>query len=85
MSCSWTQHGVACGDRTQDLSIRSPTLYNYTIALRHDVLVNMKIHVIYGVFQTRRIAILKDFENASLVLLHLTLRIHDISAKIFLN
>ena len=29
--------------------------------------------------------ILKDFENASLVLLHLTLKIHDISEKIFLN
>ena len=26
MSCSKTQHGDACGDRTQDLSIRSPTL-----------------------------------------------------------
>ena len=25
MSCSRTQHGDACGDRTQDLSIRSPT------------------------------------------------------------
>ena len=31
------------------------------------------------------VAILKDFENASLVLLLLTLRIHDISVKIFLN
>ena len=30
-------------------------------------------------------SILKDFENASLVLLLLSLRIHDISAKIFLN
>ena len=33
MSCSRTQHGVACGDRTQDLSIRSPTLYHYATAL----------------------------------------------------
>ena len=33
MSCSRTQHAVACGDRTQDLSIRSPTLYHYATAL----------------------------------------------------
>ena len=33
MSCSRTQHGDACGDRTQDLSIRSPTLYHYAAAL----------------------------------------------------
>ena len=26
MSCSRIQHGDACGDRTQDLSLRSPTL-----------------------------------------------------------
>ena len=29
---SRTQHGDACGDRTQDLSIRSPTLYHYATA-----------------------------------------------------
>ena len=28
-----TQQGVACGDRTQDLSIRSPTLYHNVIPL----------------------------------------------------
>ena len=33
MSCSRTQPGVACGDRTLDLSILSPTLYHYTTAL----------------------------------------------------
>ena len=33
MPCSRTQHGDACGDRTQDLSIRSPTLYHYATAL----------------------------------------------------
>ena len=33
MSCSRTQHGDACGDGTQDLSIRSPTLYHYATAL----------------------------------------------------
>ena len=33
MSCSRTQHGDACGDQTQDLSIRSPTLYHYANAL----------------------------------------------------
>ena len=27
MSCPRTHHGDACGDRTQDLSIQSPTLY----------------------------------------------------------
>ena len=32
MSCSRTQHGDACGDRTQDLSIQSPTLYHYATA-----------------------------------------------------
>ena len=34
MSCSGTQHDDACGDRTQDLSIRIPTLYHYATA--HD-------------------------------------------------
>ena len=33
MSCSVTQNGDAYGDRTQALSIRSPTLYYYAIAL----------------------------------------------------
>ena len=33
MSCSRTQRGDACGVRTQDLSIRSPTLYHYATAL----------------------------------------------------
>ena len=33
VSCSRTQHGDACGDRTQDISIRSPTLYHYATAL----------------------------------------------------
>ena len=33
MSCSRTQHGAACGDQTQDLSIRSPTLYHYATML----------------------------------------------------
>ena len=33
MSCSRKQHCAACGDRTQDLSIRSPTLEK--IPLRH--------------------------------------------------
>ena len=33
VSCSRTQHGDACGDRTQDLSIRSPTLYHYATTL----------------------------------------------------
>ena len=33
MPCSRTQHGDACGVRTQDLSIRSPTLYHYATAL----------------------------------------------------
>ena len=28
-----TQHSTACGDRTQGLSIRSPTLYHYATAL----------------------------------------------------
>ena len=28
MSCSMTQHGDACGDQTQDLSIRSLMLYH---------------------------------------------------------
>ena len=32
MSCSRTQHVEACGDRTQDLSIRSLTLYHYATA-----------------------------------------------------
>ena len=37
MSCSRTQYGDACGDRTQDLSIQSPTLYHYATALpTHD-------------------------------------------------
>ena len=35
MSCSRAQHGAACGDRTHDLSILSPTLYHYAIALPH--------------------------------------------------
>ena len=33
MSCSRTQHGDTCGDRTQDLWIRSPMLYHYAAAL----------------------------------------------------
>ena len=33
MSCSRTQHGDACGDRTQDLSILSLTLYHYATPL----------------------------------------------------
>ena len=33
MPCSRTQHGDACGVRTQDLKIRSPTLYHYATAL----------------------------------------------------
>ena len=33
MSCSRTQHANTCGDQTQDLSIRSPTLYHYATAL----------------------------------------------------
>ena len=33
VSCSRTQHGDAYGDRTQDLSIRSPTLYHYATTL----------------------------------------------------
>ena len=28
-----TQHGAACGNRTQDLTIWSPTLYHYATAL----------------------------------------------------
>ena len=32
MPCSRTQHGAACGDPTQDLSIRSPMLYHYATA-----------------------------------------------------
>ena len=32
MFCSRTQHGAACGDRTQDLSTRSPTLDHYATA-----------------------------------------------------
>ena len=31
--CSRTQHGAACGDRTQDLSNRSLMLYHYATAL----------------------------------------------------
>ena len=34
MSCSRTQHGAACEDRTQDLAIRSPTLYHYATELQ---------------------------------------------------
>ena len=33
VSCSRTQHDDACGDRTQDLSIRSLTLYHYATTL----------------------------------------------------
>ena len=33
MSRSRTQRGDACEDRTQNLSIRSPTLYHYATAL----------------------------------------------------
>ena len=36
MPCSRTQHGDACGVRTQDLKIRSPTLYHYATALPND-------------------------------------------------
>ena len=35
MPFSRTQHGDPCGDRTQDLSIRSPTLYHYATAIDH--------------------------------------------------
>ena len=34
VSCSRTQHGAACGGRTQDLSTRSPMLYHYATALQ---------------------------------------------------
>ena len=33
MSCLRTHHGVACGDQTQDLLIRSLMLYHYATAL----------------------------------------------------
>ena len=33
MSCLRTQHSDACGNRTQDLSIRNPMLYHYATAL----------------------------------------------------
>ena len=33
VSCSRTQHGDACGVRTHDLSIQSPTLYRYATGL----------------------------------------------------
>ena len=33
MSCSRTQHSAASGDRTQDLSIQSLTLYHYITVL----------------------------------------------------
>ena len=33
MSCSMVQHGAACGDRTQDFSIRSLMLQHYATAL----------------------------------------------------
>ena len=33
MSCSRTQHGDTCEDRTNDLSVRSPTLYHCAIVL----------------------------------------------------
>ena len=38
MSCPRTHHGDACGDRTQDLSIQSPTLYHYATALPRAIL-----------------------------------------------
>ena len=41
--------------------------------------------VVFHGFDNIPFHILKDFENASLVLLLLTLRVQDISAKIFLN
>ena len=44
MSCSGTQHGAACGDRAQDLSIRGPTLYHYATSLPYDLYVN-KCHI----------------------------------------
>ena len=34
MSCSRTQHGAACGNQTQDPSIRSPMLYYYATTLQ---------------------------------------------------
>ena len=33
MSCSRTDHGAACRDQTQELSIRSPKLYHYATVL----------------------------------------------------
>ena len=44
MSCSGTQHGAACRDRTQDLSIRGPTHYHYSTALPYDLYVK-KCHI----------------------------------------
>ena len=42
MSCSRTHHGATSGDRTHDLSVLSPTLYNYATALPSFVLVSLK-------------------------------------------
>ena len=41
MSCSMTQHGAACGDRTQDLWIWSPMLYHYATLLPHCFMLKM--------------------------------------------
>ena len=40
MSCSRTQHGHACGDRTQDLSIRSPTFCDSFGPLQFSLYIN---------------------------------------------
>ena len=47
MPCSRTQHGDACGVRTQDLSIRSPTLYHYATAL--PIYDRVSINIIQGI------------------------------------
>ena len=47
MSCSRTQHGGACGDRTQDLSIRSQTPYHYATALPKIILYQSYINYMY--------------------------------------
>ena len=45
MSCSRTQHGDACEDRTQELSIWSLTLYHYATALTRTLFKDSYINI----------------------------------------
>ena len=45
MSCSRTHHGDACGDRFQNISIRSPTLYHYATSPPNMECIKLDVHV----------------------------------------